>query len=70
MAPQCWQFQRNRTTVGLTGTLGRKTFIPVCPTLNSQTHGAEADVQRQMSRAWALQVYRPDGTLITIRMPS
>jgi hypothetical protein len=51
-----WRFQRNRTTVGLTGTWERDVY-PGLPTLNSFTHGAEANVQRQMNRAWALQVF-------------
>jgi len=51
-----WRFQRNRTTVGLTGTWERDIY-PGLPTLNTFTHGAEGNVQRQMSRAWALQFF-------------
>lgn len=51
-----WQFQRNRTTVGVTGRWERDVY-PGLPSLDSVTPSAQLNLQRRMSRAWTLQFW-------------
>jgi hypothetical protein len=50
-----WQFQRNRTSFGATGRWERDTY-PGLPSLDTIMHGAQFYAQRNMSRAWTLQL--------------